>query len=56
MRDVLGVSGFVEVDGHGVETGVVLNRGSTLARLLVGGLRQLPGEQAVTVVLGGLSD
>lgn len=56
LRDVLSVSGFVETDRGGVEVGVVLNRGSTLARLLAGGLRELLGEQAVTVSLGGLSD
>jgi Transposase DDE domain group 1 len=56
LRDVLCVSGFVEADGHGAEVGVVLNRGSTLARLLAGSLRELLGEQAVTVSLGGLSD
>ncbi|MDT5271196.1 MAG: hypothetical protein QOH49_3382 [Acidobacteriota bacterium] len=56
LRDVLCVSGFVEVDERGVEVGVVLNRGSTLARLLAGGLRALLGEQSVTISLGGLSD
>lgn len=56
LRDVLCVSGFVEVDGYGAEVGVVLNRGSTLARLLAGSLRELLGEQAVAVSLGGLSD
>ncbi|MET0622932.1 MAG: hypothetical protein ABW250_08130 [Pyrinomonadaceae bacterium] len=56
LRDVLGVSGFVETDEHGVAKGIVLNRGSTLARMLAGGLRELLGEQAVTVSLGGLSD
>lgn len=56
LRDVLCVSGFVETDGRGVERGVVLNRGSTLARLLAGGLRELLRQQSVTVSLGGLSD
>ena len=56
LRDVLCVSGFVEADEHGAEVCVVLNRGSTLARLLAGSLRELLGEQAVTVSLGGLSD
>lgn len=56
LRDVLCVSGFVETDERGVEMGVVLNRGSTLARLLAGSLRELLGEQSVTVSLGGLSD
>ncbi len=56
LRDVLCVSGFVETDRSGAETGVVLNRGSTLARPLVGSLRELLGEQAVAVSLGGLSD
>jgi hypothetical protein len=56
LRDVLGVSGFVETDARGDEVGVVLNRGSTLARLLANGLRALLGEQAVTVSLGGLSN
>jgi hypothetical protein len=56
LRDVLCVSGFVEVDERGVEKGVVLNRGSTLARLLAGSLRELLDEQSVTVSLGGLSD
>ena len=56
LRDVLRVSGFVEADDHGEAKGVVLNRGSTLARLLAGGLRELLGEQSVTVSLGGLSD
>jgi hypothetical protein len=56
LRDVLGVSGFVETDERGAEAGVVLNRGSTLARLLAGSLRELLGEQAVTVSLGDLSD
>lgn len=36
--------------------GVVLNRGSTLARLLAGGLRGLLVERAVAVSLGGLSN
>jgi hypothetical protein len=31
-------------------------RGSTLARLLAGGLRELLDEQSVRVSLGGLSD
>ncbi|HEX7314475.1 MAG TPA: hypothetical protein VF297_11155 [Pyrinomonadaceae bacterium] len=56
LRDVLCVSGFVETDRCGVEVGVVLNRGSTLARLLVGSLREVLGEQAVAVSLGNLSD
>jgi Transposase DDE domain group 1 len=56
LRDVLCVSGFVETDRGGMEVGVVLNRGSTLARLLAGSLRELLGEQAVTVSLGDLSD
>jgi hypothetical protein len=56
LRDVLCVSGFVEVDGCGAEVGVVLNRGSTLARLLAGSLQALLGEQSVAVSLGGLSD
>ena len=41
MRDVLCVSGFVEADDLGEAKGVVLNRGSTLARLLAAGLREL---------------
>jgi hypothetical protein len=53
---VLGVSGFVEVDERGVAKGVILNRGSTLARLLADGLSELYGEQRVTVTLGSLSD
>jgi hypothetical protein len=56
VRDVLCVSGFVETDRSGLEVGVVLNRGSTLARLLAGSLRELLAEQAVTVSLGDLSD
>lgn len=56
LRDVLCVSGFIEADDHGEAKGVVLNRGSTLARLLAGGLRELLQEQSVTVSLGGLSD
>jgi hypothetical protein len=56
LRDVLCVSGFVETDEQGEMTGVVLNRGSTLARLLAGGLRELLHEQSVTVLLGSLSD
>jgi hypothetical protein len=56
LRDVLCVSGFVETDRSGLAVGVVLNRGSTLARLLAGSLRELLGEQAVTVSLGDLSD
>jgi hypothetical protein len=56
LRDVLCVSGFVETDRSGLEVSVVLNRGSTLARLLAGTLRELLGEQAVTVSLGDLSD
>jgi hypothetical protein len=56
LRDVLCVSGFVETDERGVAQGVVLNRGSTLARLLAGGLRELLREQSVAVSLGGLSD
>jgi hypothetical protein len=35
---------------------VILNRGSILARLLAGGLRELLGEQHVTVALGSLSN
>jgi hypothetical protein len=38
VRDAFCVSGFVETDGSGAEVGVVLNRGSTLARLLAGSL------------------
>jgi hypothetical protein len=56
LRDVLCVSGFVEVDDRGEAKGIVLNRGSTLARLLAGSLRELLGEQAVAVSLGDLSD
>lgn len=56
LRDVLCVSGFIETDGRGTELGVVLNRGSTLARLLAGSLRELLHEQSVAVSLGGLSD
>jgi hypothetical protein len=56
LRDVLCVSGFIVTDKRGDETGVVLNRGSTLARLLAGSLREFLGEQAVTVSLGGLTD
>jgi hypothetical protein len=56
LRDVLCVSGFVETDERGVAQGVVLNRGSTLARLLAGGLRVLLHEQSVAVSLGSLSD
>jgi hypothetical protein len=52
LRNVLGVSGFVETDERGAETGVVLNRGSTRARLLAAGLRVLLDEQSVTVSLG----
>ena len=56
LRDVLSLSGFVETDRSGAEVGVVLNRGSPLARLLAGGLRELLHEQSVAVSLGGLSD
>jgi hypothetical protein len=56
LRDVLCVSGFVETGRSGVAQGVVLNRGSTLAQLLAGGLRDLLQEQSVTVSLGSLSD
>lgn len=56
LRDVLCVSGFVETDERGEMMGVVLNRGSTLARLLAGGLRGLLNEQDVTASLGDLSD
>lgn len=56
LRDVLSVSGFIEADERGVEMGVVLNRGSMLARLLACGLRQLLGEQAVAISLSSLSD
>ena len=56
LCDVFCVSGFVETDERGAEQGVVLNRGSTRARLLTGGLRELLGEQSVTVSLGSLSD
>lgn len=56
LRDVLCVSGFVEADEQGKLMGVVLNRGSTRARLLAGSLRALLSEQSVAVSLGGLSD
>jgi hypothetical protein len=56
LRDVLCVSGFVATDERGEAKGVVLNRGSTLARLLAGGLRELLHEQSVAVSLGSLSD
>lgn len=56
LRDVLCVSGFVETDDRATEVGVVLNRGSTPARLLAGSLRGLLGEQSVAVSLGALSD
>ena len=56
LGDVLCVSGFVGADDLGEAEGVVLNRGSTLARLLAAGLRELLQEQSVTVSLGGLSD
>ena len=55
LRDVLCVSGFVGTDRRGAEVTVVLNRGSTLARLLAGGLRELLQEQSVAVSLGSLS-
>jgi hypothetical protein len=56
LRDVLCVSGFVATDERGEAKGVVLNRGSTLARLLAAGLRELLHEQSVAVSLGSLSD
>jgi Transposase DDE domain group 1 len=56
LRDVLCISGFVEADERGEAQGIVLNRGSTLARLLAGELRELLGEQSVAVSLGSLSD
>lgn len=56
LRDVLCVSGFVETDEHGEAKGVVLNRGSTLSRLLAGGLRQVLCEHDIAVSLGSLSD
>jgi hypothetical protein len=55
-RDVLCVSGFVETDERGETKGVVLNRGSTLARLLAGGLRQVLREQDIAISLGSLSN
>jgi hypothetical protein len=56
LRDVLCVSGFVETDEHGETKGVILNRGSTLARLLAGGLRHVLREQDIAVSLGSLSN
>lgn len=55
LRGVLCASGFVEADERGEARGVVLNRGSTLARLLAGSLRELPGELEVAASLGSLS-
>lgn len=46
LWDVLCVGGFVEVDERGEAKDMVLNRGSTITRLLAGGL--LAG-QRVTV-------
>lgn len=48
LRDVLCVNGFVETDESGTAVGVVLNRSSTLARLLAGGLSQVLVEQGLT--------
>ncbi len=55
LRDVLCVSGFVETDERGEAQGIVLNRGSTLARLLAGSLGGLLSEQNVPVIIGSLS-
>lgn len=52
VRDVCGISGFIEVDERGVITRIVLNHDSMLARSLIEAFRMMLKGQAVTVELG----
>ena len=52
VRDVLQVSGFVEVGGAGAIKRIVLNRTSALARQCLKSLRALLKQEHVRVSLG----
>jgi hypothetical protein len=51
VRDVCSVSGMIETDEHGQIRSVLLNRGSTLARLLVGAFSSMLQTQEIAVEL-----
>lgn len=51
VRDVCSVSGMIETDEHGQIRSVLLNRGSTLARLLVSAFSSMLKPQAIAVEL-----
>ncbi len=54
VRDVCSVSGLLEVDERGGIKSVFLNRGSTLARLLVGAFRSMLETQGIAVELASI--
>ncbi len=53
VRDVLGVSGFVEFTANGAISRLVLNGNSNLARLYLRAFHALLRPQRVSVRLGG---
>ncbi|MDQ3256485.1 MAG: transposase, partial [Acidobacteriota bacterium] len=54
VRDVCSVSGMIETDEHGHIRSVLLNRGSTLARLLVSAFRSMLKTQEIAVELASI--
>jgi hypothetical protein len=52
VRDVFGVSGFIETTEQGEIKGLVLNKGSALARSFILAFQALLGPQAIAVELG----
>ena len=54
VRDVCSVSGIIETDEHGHIRSVLLNRGSTLARLLVSAFRSMLKTQEIAVELASI--
>ncbi len=54
VRDVCSVSGMIETDEHGQIRSVFLNRGSTLARLLVSAFRSMLKTQEISVELASI--
>jgi len=54
VRDVCSVSGMIETDEHGQIRSVLLNRGSTLARLLVSAFRSMLKTQEIAVELASI--
>jgi hypothetical protein len=53
VRDIFGVSGFIETNERGEIKALVLNKGSALARAFIRAFQALLGSQAIAVELGG---